>query len=347
MKVVFTSNNQDNPYMALLTGSLTTQGLEVGATQPGKFFLWQHVLKQGRPDIFHLQWHHDFFMAAHPLHTILRTVQFFVQLIVLRIFGVRFVWTVHNIINHEKRFAVWERLASRLLVRLVNGVIVHCSAAKPLVSTAFGISSDRLYVVPHGHYADWYPPAVSQQSARLILKIPPEARVLLFFGQIRAYKGIDRLLDLFSTFPGQDIRLVVAGKPVTTHLAESLAGQTDRDPRVITDFTFIPDERLITYLSACDLVVLPYRDSLTSGAAILAASYCRPVLAPKLGCMGEMPPQAAIVYDPDHEDGLSIALTQALSSPLPEMGRAAKAYINQFPWSLVAHRTIEVYRSIG
>jgi glycosyltransferase involved in cell wall biosynthesis len=158
-------------------------------------------------------------------------------------------------------------------------------------------------------------------------------RVFLFFGQIRQYKGIDKLLAEFGSILAQDIRLVLAGEPRPRTLFEEVKAQAETDSRVITQLEFVDDDRLVAHICACDMVVLPYRDSLTSGAAILAASYARPILMPRLGCVQEFPATATILYEPEDDHGLRRAFESALSAPLSEMGDFAKRYIEQFPWS--------------
>ena len=346
MKVIITPHGGDtNPYQKLLASSLEAFGLKVQlARSSHRFFrLWGLVLENGWPDVIHLQWHHKFFKGRSLPWAVLRTALFYLQWLTLRLLGVRFVWTVHNVVNHEEYQAGWELLACRLLARVVDGVIVHCAAAVPTIAAAYRVAPERLRIVPIGHYADWYSPASPKEEARRMLRLAADARIILFFGQVRSYKGLDRLLETFATLEAENVRLILLGEPKPASLGRSLSAQAAMDPRVVTCFEFIDNDRLINYLNACDLVVLPYEDSLTSSAAVLAASYGRPPLMPRLGCMSEFPPEAAILYDPEMRDGLRIALKYALSAPLEEMGAAAKRYIEQFPWSLVAARTLAVY----
>lgn len=348
MKVITTPHGGDtNPYQKLLASSLEALGLRVQLARSSRrfFSLWGLVLEYGRPDVIHLQWHHKYFKGRSLPWAMLRTALFYLQWLTLRLLGVRFVWTVHNVVNHEKHQAGWELLACRLLARVADGIIVHCAVARPIVAAAYRIAPERLHVVPHGHYADWYPPAPPKEEARRTLGLSADARIVLFSGQVRSYKGLDRLLETFATLEDESVRLILLGEPRPASLGRSLSAQAAADPRVVTCFEFIDNDRLINYLGACDLVALPYGASLTSGAAVLAASYGRPALVPRLGCMSEFPPEAAILYDPEAPDGLRMALEYALSAPLEVMGAAAKSYIEQFPWSLVAARTLAVYYS--
>lgn len=280
------------------------------------------------------------------LHALARTLMFYIQWLTLHLLGIRFVWTVHNIVHHEKQQAGWELWMCRLLARVVDVIIVHCNTARSLAATAYRIEPEKIKIVPHGHYADWYPPMPSKNEARHRLGLPLNKTIFLYFGLVREYKGLEKLLDAFALHKTDDVRLILLGQPNPPALGNSLSVQAAKDPRVTTKFEFIPDEQLVCYLSACDLVVLPYRDSLTSSAVILAASYGRPALIPKLGCMGEFPPEAVILYDPNDPGGLQAALKQAQCAPLETMGLASEAYIQQFPWSLVSAKTLDVYQSV-
>ncbi|HMQ54403.1 MAG TPA: glycosyltransferase [Anaerolineae bacterium] len=347
MKVIITPVYTGNTHMELLQEALQSRGLEVRlAPYSGRFPLWQAATQFGRPDVFHLQWQHRFFTAATPLPALFKTLRFFLQWFSLRVRGTRFVWTVHNVVNHERHQARWELAACRLLARWVDRVNVHCPSAVPAVATAYKLRPERIQVVPRVHYAGQYPETSMKAVARQKLGLPTEARLFLSFGMVRPYKGLDRLLAAFAQLQNDELRLIIMGKPKPAELGRTLAAQAAADPRVITRFEFIPDDQLSLYLSACDLVVLPYADSLNSGAAVLAATFGRPLLMPKLGCMADYPEAAAITYSPNEPDGLRLALEKAVLLSLEPMGLAARRFIQQFSPSLVADQTIAVYQSV-
>jgi beta-1,4-mannosyltransferase len=344
MKVIMMSASPtENPYIKLLTKSLEAKGVAVHFPPIGRFYMIRAALSHGRPDIVHLQWQHGYFSGATLFKGILSSISFFAQVLALRAMGVRFVWTVHNLVNHERALERWELLMSRLLAKSVCRLIVHCPAVVSRVSEAYKVDPQQIRVVPHGNYRGAYPDPIVRNAARANLGLDPKAIVLLFFGLIRGYKGVEQLLGAFGELSSPNTRLVLAGRPRPPELGSALAQRARLDPRISVHFDFIPDDELVAYLSACDVVVLPYRDSLTSGAAILAASYGRPIIAPNVGCMSELPAKAAFLYDPDSPDGLGEALRRALTTPLRAMGVAAQEYVEQFPWSLVSEKTIEVY----
>ena len=109
---------------------------------------------------------------------------------------------------------------------------------------------------------------------------------------------------------------------------------------------FIPDDQIQVYMNASDAVILPYRDILTSGAAILAMSFGRACIAPRLGCINDiLDEHGAFLYDPDATDGLVRALKSAVASgrDLSRMGAYNRYLAKQWDWERIAQRTLDVY----
>lgn len=347
MKVILAPTlGAGNPYVELLRSSLEERGVEARLARRGRGIqLWFAAAQHGLPDVVHLQWQHPFFSGKTLGEAIVRSILFWLQWATLRLLGVRFVWTVHNLLGHERLQAAWELKCSRMLARLVDRIIVHCNGAVDIVARSYAVSSDRLDVIPHGNYVSRYPAMPEKGEARRALGFESDKVLFLYFGLIREYKGLDVLLDVLSDLPRLEVKLIILGKPRTVSLAERLASRIEQEPRASARFEFVEEKLLETYLAAADVIVLPYSDVLTSGSAVLAASCGRALIVPRVGCLAEFPPQAAILYDPSSESGLRSALEQAMHAPLEAMGEAARAFVAEAPWSLVAGRTLEVYRS--
>jgi glycosyltransferase involved in cell wall biosynthesis len=145
-------------------------------------------------------------------------------------------------------------------------------AAHPLPATATGPLLDR---------------AVARQS----LGLPAGARVAVFAGLIRPYKGVDLLLDAFASLPAEsDWRLVVAGEAwggLGRQLQRRAAGP-DLAEKVRLDLRWQSEEELQKLLSAADLVVLPYRDGSQSAMAPLVLAAGVPVLTTRVGGLAEV-----------------------------------------------------------
>lgn len=339
----------DNPYLRLLSSSLEEVGVSVRlAGMGGRRPLATAVSEHGTPDLVHLHWQHRFFVpkGEGPASAALRTMLFFRDLTRLSRQGVRIVWTVHNVVNHERTYERWERWACRRLARRVHGVVAHCDEARRIVAQAYGIDQGRITVIEHGHYRDWYPEGPPRERARRDLGLPREGLIYLHFGQIRPYKGIEDLLEAFVGLSSEDVRLVLVGRARSDALRELILETTRRDRRITAELEHVDDDRLVRYLRAADAVVLPYQHSLTSGSAVLAASQGRPVVAPRVGCLSELPEESGVFYDQREQESLRDALVSAMAAPLDDMGTRAREHIEGFDWQDVGQRTASLYRSL-
>ena len=119
----------------------------------------------------------------------------------LRALGIRLVWTVHNAVPHEAETAD-DVAVSRLLAGAAAQKIVHSASAVDELA-AIGADTERISVIPHGAYTGSYDEADRDESRRR-LDLPENKRIVLFFGQIRPYKGLDDLLPAWdaATTPG-------------------------------------------------------------------------------------------------------------------------------------------------
>jgi len=192
-------------------------------------------------------------------------------------------------------------------------------------------------VVPHGHYIGAYPHDIDETTARARLGLDADARVFLCFGQVRAYKGIPELLAAFRALRRSDVRLVIAGKPVDRAVADMVAAAAARDSRIVAHLAHVDDAEVQHYFEAADWVVLPYRDVLTSGSALLALSFERPVVAPRRGCLAELERSDGVLgYEPDAPNALALALAEAAHTDARAWRPRARAAARRFDWDGIA-----------
>jgi len=170
--------------------------------------------------------------------------------------------------------------------------------------------------------------------------------VLLFFGQVRRYKGVPRLLSVFAQLDDPGVNLLVVGRPADRSLEMQLKELSRQDARVRLVPRFVSPQEVSWYFGAADLVVLPYQEILNSATALLALSLNRPIYVPRLGALGEL---AATVgsdwvrtFEGElHVTGLSDALRWALSGQ-----REGVAPLAEYDWPTIARRTRDAYWAI-
>jgi glycosyltransferase involved in cell wall biosynthesis len=352
-RAILLPSYQWNPYQRLLAGALTEVGVEATAVHAWskRAPLLGTWLRQGRPQVVHVHWIHEF-LGGSKGRPSARAVRWFGwQLRLLRALGVRVVWTVHNLKGHEASGDdANDAAAHRSIIEHAHAIILHCDFARDALVELYQPSEAaraRMHVLPHGNYLRQYDVDADQAAARRALGLADAGTVFAFVGSIRGYKNVGELLDAFMSVAelAPRDRLLISGKPLPRKLGRQLERLAAADRRIVLQLDRLPEDELSRTLRAADVVVLPFRDILTSGSAILALSHGRPVIAPAMGCLpGTLPGEATFLYDPDDEGALADALRRAAAADLAAMGERARAYADTIDWRPIAVRTAALYR---
>ncbi len=171
----------------------------------------------------------------------------------------------------------------------VNGMICMTRSGREQVQSEHPATSTRpIFIIPHGHYRGVYPDVVGGEEARKALHIGVGEAVVAFVGQIREYKGVPNLIRCFNAAAVPAARLLIAGKPQSEKLARGIEEAVSGNAGIQLYLKFIDAAEMQLYLRAADLIVLPYKDILNSGSALLALSFDRPILVPNRGALGEL-----------------------------------------------------------
>jgi beta-1,4-mannosyltransferase len=325
------ANRNLNPYNALLYAALEQIGVRV--------IEWTGNLADlEQVDVLHVHWPESPLNLPDPsgINLILEAVR------LARAKNVRVVWTAHNLRAHAGIHPKLEREFWKVFCASLDGVIALSEHSRAALSEKHSsLEHIPITVIPHGHYRDAYPNAIPRDRAKALLNLPPEIPVLGFVGQLRAYKGIPELLAAFAGLEG-DTRLLIAGKPIPPEDAPHLETLAARDARVNLELGFVPDDRLQVFLNAADLIVLPYRQILNSGSALLALSFDRPVLAPAIGSLPELAQKIGgdwlQLFNGDLE---ASDLRNALE--VSQTMRERVAPLEDFDWTQIAESTKRFY----
>jgi glycosyltransferase involved in cell wall biosynthesis len=265
----------------------------------------------------------------------------------LKLLRKKLVWTIHNLKNHENRYIRLEVFCSKLIAYFADILIVHCHNAKIDVARLFNIGNlDKIKVIPHGNLSGFYKNSISMIDARRALNLSSQNFVFLCLGRIRGYKGFAGLIDSFNKLADKSFELIIAGMPRHQDLVKDIEEKASLVGNIRVIPEFIPDDKIEVYMNAADVMVLPYADVLTSGAAILGMSFGKAIIAPRLGCIPELlDGPGKFLYDRDDKDGLYNAMSEALTarSSLQEMGLNNLQVVQDFDWDSIARRTYDVY----
>lgn len=322
-----------NKYSELLTASIERNGLRVEHYEPAVLF------KPGKGDIVHLHWpSYSYRASVFPL-TIVKSLLFAFLLLFYRCKGVRLFWTVHNIWPHSGK-TKWDYLMRKYILMICRRAFVLSETVKREAIETFGVEAEKLVVTPHGHYVDAY----SGQGAdiRSRFGIPPDRFLFLFIGRINAYKGVDRLVHAFLSLRLPRCDLLIAGQVDPGYSLDFLDRMNDGTVKIHPHF--VDDRELADFLGAADVVVLPYNQISTSGSAILALSHKKPVVAPRLGALGEyVSDGCGLLYDPEDPEGLREALRMSLDLDMKEAEKRISAKLGELDWGRIAGKMVRVY----
>jgi len=326
---------KDNPYQHLLADALENLGASVRfPTGYRRVFPLRRMLPRSgpRPDILHLHWIAPYLKGKTAVAKAIYAVKLLVDLTLVQRAGVKLIWTIHNLVDHEQAHPGIELWLRRRLAALADGMIVHSEEARELVAATYRLRTHNINVIPHGHYRDAYGPPMAANRARDQLGLPTDRHVFLFFGMIRPYKGFATLLSAWAKSPDlQRHALVIAGRPHDEACRRRIEAAAAAADGIHLHLGHIPDAQVPLYFSAADTVVLPLERALTSGSLVLAHTFgCRVVTTLSKG--GTREPAL-----PEHGDSIkSSDLARRLMSALDAEGAARSP---EYPnWDSIARQ---------
>jgi glycosyltransferase involved in cell wall biosynthesis len=247
------------------------------------------------------------------------------------------VLTAHDILPRESRPG--QRNAQRRLYGRFDAVVAHSEHGGRRLIEELGVDAERVHVIPHGAFAH-----LAAQPSPRAGPAPAERPVVLCFGLMRPYKGIDVLLEAWRGIEGAE--LWIAGMPRMDISALRAAAP----PGVRFVARFIGDAELPAYFRAASLVVLPYRQIEQSGVLFTALAFGKPLLLSDVGGFPELASTGAATIVPAGDPGaLHAALAELLADPgrRERMGAAAlRAAGEEYSWASIARRTLALYESL-
>lgn len=325
----------DKVFKARLNGHVTVQERlrwynPIGAGLAG----WQ-----ARNAILHFHWWTSFlFVVFYPLTRVAKWR------------GKKIVCTVHNVLGHESNWL--DRWLCRTMLKIPDHFIVHSDRNKEKLARVFGIEPSCIEVIPHGRYDFYKDESVEQAEAKRYLGIDPQTRVVLFFGHVRAYKGVDTLLEAMAEVRDAvpDVRCVLAGKNwVAWEPYQEIIDRHDLHAVVQPELEYVPSSRVKYLYSAADVVVLPYRhfDS-QSGPGNIALGFHRPLVVSNVGGLPDLVADERVIFEPGDARGLAAALKRVLQDEAfsAKLQDDAKRLAEKYSWDNIARRTVTLYERI-
>lgn len=292
----------------------------IDTMNPLSFVAAARAIRRYEPQLIVFQWWHPFFAVAYAS-----------ILFMIRRMPCPVIFLCHNVLPHES--SPVDRMLFRIAFQRVQRFLVHSQEDRRNLSA---MKPDALVTVHPLPLFDAFPRGrYSRGEARKVLGL--SGRVILFFGLVRAYKGLGTLLEAFALFrQSVDARLLIVGE-----FYERKEKYTDsiRELGIAGDVTvvdsYVPNEEVEKYFEACDVVVLPYRSATQSAIVQMAFGFDKPVIVTAVGGLPDVVEDGVtgFVVPPDDAAALSRAMVRFYEEGRGEpMGRAVAKGKDRFSW---------------
>ncbi len=259
----------------------------INSVNPFNWLIVGNKLRKLQPDIIVIRYWLPFMGPC--LGTILRVAK-------LNKFT-RIICIADNVIPHEKRPG--DTIFTKYCFKTIDGFV---TMSEKVLNDLKQFTTKPSQQIVHPLY-DNFGAALDKVEARKHLGLPESEQIILFFGFIRKYKGLDWLLEAMSILKkkGSSIKLLVAGEFYEDRkLYDDLIAELDIADSLLLRTDFIQDSEVRYYLSAADFVIQPYRNATQSGVTPLAYHFEKPMLVTNVGGLPDLVPheKVGIVTEP-------------------------------------------------
>jgi len=278
--------------------------------------------------------------------------------VMLKLMRFKLAHTVHDISPLDE--SKLDHLFNLLVYKTSDILFVHSNSNKNSLAQQMKLDEEKIKVMPHGDFDNYIPDGIiSKSEARKIFGLSQEQNVILFFGAIKEYKGLDILVNSLSLACMKIINLALiiageAGDAETKKIVlkcKDIISKLPNEVKVVFHDKFIPVTEVAKYFIATDVVVLPYRRVTHSGIPHLAYTFARPIIATNVGDFEEIIEEgkSGFVLSSNTPDNLSEKIIQAFSDKpkLEEMGKYVRNFhATKYTWKNSAESLIPVYKEM-
>jgi glycosyltransferase involved in cell wall biosynthesis len=259
------------------------------------------------------------------------------------------VLTAHDLLPREPRPG--QAAAQRRLYDRVDAIVVHSDYGRRQLVDVLGLPAEKVHVIRHGAFAHLarlpagsLPPEFDQAPSA-----QPARPVVLFFGLLRPYKGVDTLLEAWRGID-RDAELWIVGRPRMP--IEPLRAAAPASVRFVP--RFVEDDELPAWFARADMIVLPYKQTERfdqSGVLATALAFGKPIVLSDIGGFGEVAATGAgVLVPPDDPRALRAALRRLIDDPDQRArlsAAAAAAAAGPYSWDEAARQTLALYRALA
>ena len=259
--------------------------------------------------------------------------------------GVKVLAITDNVIPHETRPG--DAAFANYFINACNGFVTMSKAVMKDLEK-FTSTVHKKYLL-HPLYTS-FGEKLNKTDARKALELPTDKQLVLFFGLIRNYKGLDMLLDAMNELKSNaSIVLVIAGEFYEDKQPYlDLIKKYGIENQVILHGKFIANEDVKLYFSAADLVALPYRSATQSGVTQVSFHFEVPTLVTNVGGLGEIIPDKVAGYVVE-SNGKAIAegiKDYFENNRMPSFTEGMKKEKQKYDWKIFVDEVIDLYKKL-
>lgn len=303
---------------------------------------WFSEANKNNFDLLHAQW------WSIPLFPI-----YFTILSIIKLKKIPIVLTVHNALPHEPSI-VYEILTS-MLFKLSDHFIVHTKINKDQLSRRFNITAKAITIIPHGPIGAYADSDAESTDVAILKKkhnISEKSPLILVFGAIREYKGIDIAIKSLKKLNEKAVNchLLIAGKAwIPTDPYRKMAKDLNIEDKISFHTDYIPESEVKQFFDSADLILLPYKHfDAQSGVASVVASFGKPMIVSDTGGLSDWVSDKRWAVTPGDIEALAEAIENCINNPdvLSEMAADSKKLAKLYSWKSIAKKTNDLYTKL-
>lgn len=299
--------------------------------------------------IFHIQWMNKFVYFD-------RTILNFYY----KILGKKIIYTAHNIDETERDGgnSLMHRLTLKFMYKITDHIIVHTAKMKQQLVQNFDVPKGKISVIPHGIHNAIPETSLTCFEARKKLLLDSDDKVIIFFGNIVPYKGLEYLLLALKKLikKHHNLKLIIAGRINQDKSYKkkiySIINDNDLNKFIIKRTEYIPDEEIELLFKSADLCVLPYVYIFQSGILFVSYNFGLPVVATDVGSLKHEIVEGKTGFMCKSKDADDLAqiidfyFQSDLYANLTRNRVLIREYANEkYAWEKIGEKTRDVYRN--
>jgi glycosyltransferase involved in cell wall biosynthesis len=276
-----------------------------------------------------------------------------------KMLGKKLLFTAHDI-NFRKlvgKDTIFNRLTLGFMYKIVDHIIVHTEKMKKELIEDFNIKEEKISVVPFGVNEVIPNTNLTGAQARRKLNLEDDEKIMLFFGNIAPYKGLDHLIKAMGYLKEKNIKLIVAGRikhDCRVYWENIHKFIEDNNLDIIKRIEYIPEEEAEVYFKSADVLVLPYKHIFQSGVIFTAYHFGLPVVATDVGSLKEdiIEGKTGFVCKADDPEDLARKILLYYESDVFKNLEANRKQIIQYAsekysWKKAGDKTFALYKRLS